>query len=111
MAGAWAAGTAVEITTTNLLGTWHVLLAAERVAVDRVVFLSSVHRPLAPGDGAFVHADDVADACARALDVPVGLHARLLLATDGAVDATRAHEVLGWVPTHDRPPSARPLRA
>ncbi len=35
------AGTPDEIIATNLLGTWHVLLAAERAAVGRVVHLSS----------------------------------------------------------------------
>ena len=35
-------GTAAEIVATNVLGTWHVLLAAERHAVSRVVYFSSV---------------------------------------------------------------------
>src|SRR3954453_17428783 len=34
-------GTASDIVATNLLGTWHVLLAAERHAVARVVYFSS----------------------------------------------------------------------
>ena len=34
-------GTAAEILATNLLGTWHVLLAAERSGIDRVVYFSS----------------------------------------------------------------------
>jgi nucleoside-diphosphate-sugar epimerase len=36
----WA-GTPAEIVATNLLGTWHVLLAAEREQVRRVVYFSS----------------------------------------------------------------------
>jgi nucleoside-diphosphate-sugar epimerase len=35
-------GTPTEITATNVLGTWHVLLAAERHRMERVVFFSSV---------------------------------------------------------------------
>jgi nucleoside-diphosphate-sugar epimerase len=35
-------GTPAEITATNVLGTWHVLLAAERAEVERVVVFSSV---------------------------------------------------------------------
>jgi nucleoside-diphosphate-sugar epimerase len=35
-------GAPAEITATNVLGTWHVLLAAERVPVERVVVFSSV---------------------------------------------------------------------
>lgn len=34
-------GTPAEIVATNVLGTWHVLLAAEAAAVDRVVHFSS----------------------------------------------------------------------
>jgi UDP-glucose 4-epimerase len=34
-------GTPAEIVVTNVLGTWHVLLAAERHAVSRVVYFSS----------------------------------------------------------------------
>ena len=36
-----SAGSAAEIVATNLLGTWHVLLAAEMVGVSRVVYFSS----------------------------------------------------------------------
>jgi UDP-glucose 4-epimerase len=35
------AGTPAEIVTTNLLGTWHVLQAAEACSVSRVVYFSS----------------------------------------------------------------------
>jgi UDP-glucose 4-epimerase len=35
------AGTAADIVATNVLGTWHVLLAAEACGVERVVYLSS----------------------------------------------------------------------
>jgi nucleoside-diphosphate-sugar epimerase len=35
------AGTPAEIVATNVLGTWHVLLAAERCGVERVVYFSS----------------------------------------------------------------------
>lgn len=34
-------GTPAEVVATNLLGTWHVLLAAERHAIRRVVYFSS----------------------------------------------------------------------
>jgi UDP-glucose 4-epimerase len=34
-------GTPADIVATNVLGTWHVLLAAERYAISRVVFFSS----------------------------------------------------------------------
>lgn len=34
-------GTPADIVATNVLGTWHVLLAAERHAVDRVIYFSS----------------------------------------------------------------------
>jgi UDP-glucose 4-epimerase len=34
-------GTAADIVATNVLGTWHVLIAAERHAVSRVVYFSS----------------------------------------------------------------------
>ena len=36
-----SAGTTADIVATNLLGTWHVLLAAERVGASRVVYFSS----------------------------------------------------------------------
>lgn len=36
------AGTPADIVATNVLGTWHVLLAAENAAVSRVVYISSV---------------------------------------------------------------------
>ena len=36
-----SAGTPTDIVATNLLGTWHVLLAAELVGVSRVVYFSS----------------------------------------------------------------------
>ena len=36
-----SAGTPADIVATNVLGTWHVLLAAENVAVSRVVYFSS----------------------------------------------------------------------
>jgi UDP-glucose 4-epimerase len=36
-----SAGTPADIVATNVLGTWHVLLAAETVAVSRVVYFSS----------------------------------------------------------------------
>ncbi|MEM7275366.1 MAG: NAD(P)-dependent oxidoreductase [Actinomycetota bacterium] len=35
------AGTPEEIVATNVLGTWHVLTAAEQAGVERVVYLSS----------------------------------------------------------------------
>lgn len=35
------AGSPADIMATNLLGTWHVLIAAERSGVSRVVYLSS----------------------------------------------------------------------
>jgi len=36
-----SAGTPAEIVSTNVLGTWHVLLAAERCRVSKVVYFSS----------------------------------------------------------------------
>ena len=36
-----SAGTPGDIVATNVLGTWHVLLAAELVGVSRVVYFSS----------------------------------------------------------------------
>src|SRR4051812_18581881 len=36
-----SAGTPAEIVATKVLGTWHVLLAAERMGVSRVVYFSS----------------------------------------------------------------------
>ena len=53
--------------------------------------------------GAFVHVDDVADAVARALLVPVDSHVRLTLSAAGDVDSTGAREVLGWEPVRLRP--------
>jgi UDP-glucose 4-epimerase len=35
------AGSPTDIVATNLLGTWHVLVAAEKLAVSRVVYFSS----------------------------------------------------------------------
>ena len=35
------AGSPVDIVATNVLGTWHVLLAAERLGLSRVVYFSS----------------------------------------------------------------------
>jgi UDP-glucose 4-epimerase len=35
------AGTAADIVATNVLGTWHVLLAAEKFGMSRVVYISS----------------------------------------------------------------------
>jgi NAD(P)-dependent dehydrogenase (short-subunit alcohol dehydrogenase family) len=56
-----SAGTPADIVETNVLGTWHVLLAAERAGVSRVVYLSSVHVfGFADGAGtpAYVPVDD-----------------------------------------------------
>ena len=36
-----SAGTPADIVSTNVLGTWHVLLAAERWRVSRVIYFSS----------------------------------------------------------------------
>jgi UDP-glucose 4-epimerase len=36
-----SAGSAAEIVATNVLGTWHVLLAAEKLGISRVVYFSS----------------------------------------------------------------------
>lgn len=50
------AGTPAEIMATNVLGTWHVLLAAEEHRVDRVVYLSSAQVfGCAEGEGAPVY--------------------------------------------------------
>jgi nucleoside-diphosphate-sugar epimerase len=158
-------GTPEDIVATNVLGTWHVLLAAEHQGVRRVVTFSSIQvfgctegerepaylpldddhpllatrpyglskvlveqmceawtmrtgiptivlRPSATLDderfgrfdprevdfGTYVHVDDVADAVARSLRVPVRDHLRLLLSAAGDVDASRARDELGWEP-------------
>jgi nucleoside-diphosphate-sugar epimerase len=154
------------IVATNLLGTWHVLEAAERHGVRRVVTYSSIQvfgcsegegdpvylpvdddhpllatrpygmskvlveemcerwtartgiptvllRPVATVDderlarldpgtfefGAYVHVADVADASARAIQQDIDGHVRLTVSAVGAVDTSRAREVLGWQPT------------
>jgi UDP-glucose 4-epimerase len=55
------AGDPAEIVATNVLGTWHVLLAAERCAVARVVYISSAQVfGFAEGEGepAYLPVDD-----------------------------------------------------
>jgi hypothetical protein len=47
----------------NVLGTWHVLLAAEEAGVSQVICFSSAH-------GAYVDVRDVAAAVRQALTVP-----------------------------------------
>ena len=160
-------GTPAEIVGTNVLGTWLVLLAAERQRVERVVVFSSIQvfgfsdgegepvylpvdddhprraarpygmskvlvedmcerwtrrtgiptvvlRPAATVDaerlarldvstlelGAHVHVDDVTDAVARALRVPIDGHVRAILSATGDLDTSRARDVLGWQPVH-----------
>ena len=162
-------GTPAEILATNVLGTWHVVFAAEheqvhasscsrrsrcsavrtvkgapdylpvdddhprraarpygsskRLAEDlcegwtaRTAIPTVILRPVLTVDeqqfasvdparlehGAFVHVDDVADAVARALLVPVDGHVRLTLGAAGDVDASRAREVLEWQPVRLR---------
>lgn len=56
-----SAGTPAEIVATNLLGTWHVLQAAESRSVSRVVFFSSAQVfGFAEGEGtpAYLPVDD-----------------------------------------------------
>lgn len=56
-----SAGTPAEIVATNLLGTWHVLQAAETCSVSRVVYLSSAQVfGFAEGEGtpAYLPVDD-----------------------------------------------------
>ena len=56
-----SAGTPAEIVATNLLGTWHVLLAAEAHSVSRVVYFSSAQVfGFAEGEGtaAYLPVDD-----------------------------------------------------
>jgi UDP-glucose 4-epimerase len=56
-----SAGTPEEIVATNVLGTWHVLLAGEKRAVSRVVYLSSAQVfGFAEGEGepAYLPIDD-----------------------------------------------------
>ena len=163
-------GSAADIMATNVLGTWHVLLAAEQSGVERVVAFSSLQvfgffdgegvpeylpvdddhprraarpyglskrlaedmcdawtrrtaiptvvlrpvtvvtddslRRLVPTDmecGAFVHVDDVADAVAKSLVVPVDGHVRLILCGPGEFDASVAERVLGWEATRKWP--------
>jgi UDP-glucose 4-epimerase len=55
-------GTPAAIMATNVLGTWHVLLAAERHRIARVVYLSSVQVfgcAEGEGDPAYLPIDDV----------------------------------------------------
>jgi UDP-glucose 4-epimerase len=55
------AGSPAEIVATNLLGTWHVLVAAEQCAVSRVVYFSSAQVfGFAEGEGtpAYLPVDD-----------------------------------------------------
>ncbi len=159
-------GTAADIVATNLLGTWHVLLAAERHSLSRVIYFSSAqvfgfadgegvpeyqpvddahpvraarpygmskrlaedmcaawthrtgittivvrpvmiltdegleHMTAADAElGAFVHADDVADAIVKALEAEVDGHVRLTLCGPGAFDTALARRVLGWTAT------------
>jgi nucleoside-diphosphate-sugar epimerase len=57
-----SAGTPAEIVATNVLGTWHVLQAAETHAVSRVVYFSSAQVfGFAEGEGtpAYLPVDDV----------------------------------------------------
>lgn len=56
-----SAGSPADIVATNLMGTWHVLLAAERHAVARVVYFSSAQVfGFAEGEGepAYLPVDD-----------------------------------------------------
>src|SRR4029077_8278389 len=56
-----SAGTPAEIVATNLVGTWHVLQAAEAHSVARVVYFSSAHVfGFAEGEGmpAYLPPDD-----------------------------------------------------
>lgn len=56
-----SAGSAVDIVTTNVLGTWHVLAAAEQRGVARVVYFSSAQVfGFAEGEGtpAYLPVDD-----------------------------------------------------
>lgn len=165
-----SAGLPADIVATNVLGTWHVLLAAEQIGVSRVVVFSSAQvfgfadqegRPAyLPVDddhpllgarpygmskrlveemceawtsrtgiptvalrpvlvlndqtlarkskdrvqlGAFVHVDDVAEACLRALDAELDGHHRVLLCGPGQYDASGAERLLGWKATRDWP--------
>lgn len=56
-----SAGSPAEIVATNVLGTWHVLLAAEQIGISRVVYFSSGQVfGFAEGEGepAFLPVDD-----------------------------------------------------
>jgi len=70
------AGSPEQIMAVNVLGTWHVLLAAEAAGAGRVVCFSSAQ---VLGIAAFVDVRDVAAAVRRALTVPLAGHHRLLL--------------------------------
>jgi nucleoside-diphosphate-sugar epimerase len=72
-----SAGTPVEIVSTNVLGTWHVLLAAERCKVSRVVYLSSAQVfGFAEGEGTPDYLP-VDDAHPRRASRPYGMSKRL----------------------------------
>jgi nucleoside-diphosphate-sugar epimerase len=72
-----SAGTAADIMATNLLGTWHVLLAAEKEATARVVYLSSVQVfGFAEGEGEPLYLP-VDDAHPLRASRPYGLSKRL----------------------------------
>lgn len=71
------AGTPSEILATNLLGTWHVLLAAESAKVSRVVYFSSAQVfGCAEGEGSPVYLPIDDDHPVRAAR-PYGLSKRL----------------------------------
>lgn len=56
-----SAGTSAEIVATNVLGTWHVLQAAETCAVSRIVYFSSAQVfgfAEGEGDPAYLPVDD-----------------------------------------------------
>src|SRR5437879_2481136 len=70
-------GTASDIVATNVLGTWHVLLAAENHRVRRIVYFSSAQVfGFAEGEGvpAYLPVDDDHPLCAAR---PYGMSKRL----------------------------------
>lgn len=70
-------GTPAEIMATNVLGTWHVLIAAEQSAVERVIYFSSAQVfGLADGEGEPVYLP-VNDAHPLRAARPYGLSKRL----------------------------------
>jgi UDP-glucose 4-epimerase len=72
-----SAGTPEQIMAVNVLGTWHVLMAAEQAGVDRVIYFSSTQVLGIGGGEALPDYFPVDDAHPRRAARPYGLSKRL----------------------------------